>query len=215
MSGTEPTEEAFQVNPEAGYHPVVTEPRAVAACGVAITRTYAVFPYYEHRYGSRGRAFSSSDSAWLVTLADLPEDEAVEQIRWLGRVLAARGMPQLLLETHLGHLADALDEARPDGSAKWEQLRMLAGDLRTRRTEVLAQGEFDSLAAEFDAAVSDAEREHLPHTGQMLVAAVTDEASGIKRAVTSVVEWIADPGRFSDGWVSAVNGTVDAARGRC
>lgn len=212
MGGMEPTEEAYQANPEAGHHPVVTEPRAVAACGVAITRTYAVYPYYEHRYSARGRAFSGSDSGWLVTLTDLPEGESVEQIRWLGRVLSARGMPQLLLETHLGHLADALDEARPDSREKWQRLRLLADDLRERRVAVLPQSEFDTLAAEFDAAVTEQEGAHLPHTGQMLVAAVVDETSGIKRAVTSVLEWIADPGRFSEGWVSAVHATVDAAR---
>lgn len=215
MGATEPTEVASGRNPDGGDYPVASEPRAVEACHAAIGRTYAVFPYYEERYGARGRAFSASDSGWLVTLTDLPEAEAVEQIRWLGTVLAARGMPRLLLETHLGHLADALDEARPDDADKWSRLRLLADELRRRRVEVLDDQEQRRLADAFDAAVSEEERRRLPNTGRMLVAAVVDERAGTKRAVPSVLEWIADPDRFSSTWVAAVQATVAAARRAC
>src|SRR4051812_16513914 len=89
------------LNPEAGNHAVTTDPRELGAAIRVGERTRERFVYYERRYGERGRRFTHSDSAWIVTLAGNPPAVVERQLRWLGSLLAARGMPRWLLEVHL------------------------------------------------------------------------------------------------------------------
>jgi hypothetical protein len=88
------------LNPEAGSHPIPSDPRELQAAVRAGERCWQRFPYFSQRYGHRGEKFTSSDSAWLVTLVEYDQARVHQQVAWLGQVLAARGMPRLLLETH-------------------------------------------------------------------------------------------------------------------
>lgn len=60
--------EARDLNPEAGRHEVTMDGRELEAVRRASDRSWSEFPYYDARFGERGRRFSLSDGAWIVTL---------------------------------------------------------------------------------------------------------------------------------------------------
>lgn len=200
------------LNSDAGSHAITTDPRELRAALRAGERTWRRFPYYEHRYGERGRRFTSSDSAWIVTLTELPLAVAETRLRWLGRVLAARGMPRWLLETHLGTLYSELVAEGPEKHEAYAILRQIADRFSDERHRHLDEATFTRLAAEFDRRAGPPWAARLPEMGALLAAAVVDERAGIERAVTSVLEWVGDPQRFPDVWCDAVAWTVDEAR---
>src|SRR3954452_4196864 len=105
---------ASSLNPSAGHHVVTADPRELAACERAGDRSWSTWTYYAHRYGERGRQFTRSDSAWIATLGGQTAAMVEQQIRWLGTVLAARGMPRLLLEDHLRILHEELLASVPE-----------------------------------------------------------------------------------------------------
>lgn len=194
----EPTAPAAAVNPAAGAHLISPDPLARRACEAAIAATYALFPYYQERYAERGRRFSSSDSGWLVTVTDLSTEVGMKQVAWLSRVLAVRGMPRVLLEHHLDHLADALAAVRPeDGPTRCAKLRTWAEQLRGDRLARLSEADTDELTAAFARAAPAEERERLPTTPLMIAGAVADEADGIVGTIDSLVGWLSDRQRFS------------------
>ena len=206
---------ARAVNPSAGDHLVTADPVEVAAAERAVHRSWAEFPYYARRFGTRGRSFSSSDSGWLVTLCDLRPSAARAQALWLGGVLASRGMPRWLLEHHLQLLDDELTRVRPPGEgARYEALRGCADALRERRVAHIDEPTLRELEAAFDARVAAAELRRLRRMGGILVAAVADERDGIELAASNVVGWATDPDRFSASWITAVHETVAEARVR-
>lgn len=119
------------INVEAGSHAVVTEPRLLVASVMAGLRCWRAYPYFEARYGDRGRRFSSSDSAWLATLVEESEIVVAGQVDWLGRVLASRGMPTQLLEVHLGLLHEELAAIGEADASGRNALLIAAGGLKT------------------------------------------------------------------------------------
>jgi hypothetical protein len=193
------------LNPDAGTHPVTTDPAELEAAARAGARTWAQFPYFEQRFAERGRKFCTSDTAWLLTLEHRERKPAVDQVLWLGRVLSARGMPRYLLEQHLHNVVAEL------GVSASRNLRAGERKLRALRLQYVAQGTFDTLASGFNARVAG-----IPGAfeamGELLVSAVADEASGIERAVISVEEWACDATRFPPDWIDAVRATIGAAR---
>jgi hypothetical protein len=202
------------LNPEAGNHAVTTDPRELRAAIRAGERTRERFVYYERRYGERGRRFTHSDSAWIVTLAGHPPGVAERQLRWLGGLLAARGMPRWLLEVHLEGLHAELVTAVPERRAGYDELLRVAGVFRDERLSHLDEATSAELAQAFDRRVGPAEAGVLPEASALLVAAVAEERAGLERGVESLLQWLADPERFSAGWVAAATGTVAAARER-
>ena len=204
--------EATALNPEAGNHVVTSEPREVKAARRAAQRSWAHFPYYGRRYGVRGRQFSLSDSGWLATLCDLPAGAAIEQVKWLGRVLSSRGMPQWLLEIHLVHLHEELAAAIPESAGRYDILLRGAGAVREMREAHFPPDIFDALATEFDARVGETWARRLRGMGGILVAAVADERSGIELAVPTLTAWVCDAGRFPPEWIAAAQKTLERAR---
>ena len=195
-----------QLNRDAGQHPITTDPRELLAAVEAGKETWAAFPYYEARYGERGRRFTRSDSAWLVTLAFRPAAVRTKHLDWLVEVLAMRGMPSLLMATHLRALARHLEIEVPDRAEAYATLRDAAAHIETRRRSVLPDPIFHRLVETFD------RDEPLAGIGPLLVAAVGDEASGMEGAVDALVDWLADPKRFDAKWCHQVHLTVDRAR---
>lgn len=59
------------INPEAGRHAVPEDERELQAAVLAGDLCWERFPYFEERYGERGRRFARSDGAWLATLPRL------------------------------------------------------------------------------------------------------------------------------------------------
>src|SRR4051812_29905222 len=120
MTMTLPTfQSSRSINPDAGDHAITADPVEKAAAEAAIRLSWREFPYYAQRYGERGWRFSLSDTGWIETLCHLSSTEADGQVRWLGGLLAARGMPLYLLERHLVHLHAELVRARPDRTARY------------------------------------------------------------------------------------------------
>jgi hypothetical protein len=209
-AGAQPV--AAALNPEAGHHVVTTDARELRAALRAGQQTQRRFGYYERRYGERGRAFTRSDSAWIVTLTGMPRAVAERQLRWLGALLAARGMPRLLLEAHLETLRAELVSAVPGKRASYDVLLRVAEVFRDERLSHLDEATTSELAGAFDRRARSASSKELPEAGALLVAAVADERGGLPRAVDSLMEWLADPTRFPEAWVTAATETVAAAR---
>ena len=200
------------LNPEAGSHPIPSDPRELQAAARAGERCWQRFPYFPERYGHRGEKFASSDSAWLVTLAEYDQARVDQQVAWLGQVLAARGMPRWLLETHLELLYEELTIAVPEKQLAYQKLLNAARQLADTRRQHLGEALSRRLAERFDAAVGRELSERLPGTGALLAAAVADERAGVQNAVESLESWLTDATRFPPPWILAVRAVIQEAR---
>ncbi|MCD6060114.1 MAG: hypothetical protein K0S16_425 [Moraxellaceae bacterium] len=200
-----------ELNAEAGGHAVTEDAQELQAALLAGEKTWTRFPYYRWRYGDRGLAFTRSDSAWLAQLAQFEQEFVDQQVRWLARVLAARGMPRLLLEQHLQELQAELVVARPECEAAYARLGIAAEGLARSRREQLDDAQLEALAQEFDRLAGADWAARLPHTGALLAAATADEAAGIFGAVTSLRPWFSDAQRFPPHWIAAVDSILAAA----
>jgi heme oxygenase len=200
------------INPEAGRHPVPTDLREVEASLKAADRCWQEFPYLSERYGERGHRFTRSDSAWLATLGQYETARVCEQVCWLGRLLAARGIPTLLLEIQLKMLFEEMVAALPERRSNYEKLLAAGADLRASRQKYLDDEQLSLLSDAFDRAVGAELSRRIPSAGRLLGAAVADETGGHESAVESVRSWMCDASRFAPEWVSAVEATVEQAR---
>jgi hypothetical protein len=203
---------ATSLNPSAGHHVVTADPRELGACERAGERSWATWTYYARRYGERGRQFTRSDSAWIATLGDNAAPIVERQIRWLGALLAARGMPRLLLEDHLRILHEELVAAVPECASDYTVLLQAANSLRDERESAITEGMLAQLETGFHDLVKGAAEDEL-RAGALIGAAVADEQAGVAGAVDSLIEWLADRARFPAGWVAAVEQTLRRARG--
>jgi hypothetical protein len=208
---------AGALNREAGTHAIARDLREVHAALLAGERSREAWSYYEARYGERGLRFTRSDSAWLVTLWRETPELATQQITWLGRVLAARGMPRFLLECHLEVLHDQLTAFVPERATAYDALRRIVAELANERRTLLSDAESNALAREFvvgDTTADTTVKHHVPplEAGKLIVAAALDEASGIPGAVQSLCHWLEDPARFPTAWRDAVARTLQATR---
>lgn len=205
----DPAQPAVVVNPEAGHHEITADPDLLAACERAIDATYA-HPYYSERYGERGRSFSSSDSGWLVLVAGEGHTRATQQVSWLGRALAARGMPLVLLEEHLGLLSEEVRSVQ-GWTTHADELSTQASLLRTARLAAIDEAAWSQVENAFEAA-TQGEKRGLPRASALLVSAVADEANALSNVVSSLTGWLLDPERFSLTWIAAGEAALDEAR---
>jgi hypothetical protein len=144
-----------------------------------------------------------------VTVAKESSVSAKRQLQWLAALLAARGMPRWLLETHLAVLHAELVAAVPENRTAYDHLLQVAALFRNERLRHLDEATSAELAAAFDRCTGASST--LPEAGALIVAAVADERVGVD-GVDSLMEWLADPERFSVEWVAAATETVVAAR---
>ena len=200
------------INPEAGRHPVPADAREVQVSIRAGDICWERFPYFEQRYGERGRRFARSDAAWQATLYRYPPAQILQQVCWLGHVLAGRGMPTILLQVQLEILVEELTAAIPERKTDYEKLLPAASALHAARCKHLTDDQAEAMAGEFDGAVGLEWSTRLPHTGTLLCAAVADELEGNENAVESLRAWLTDATRFSAGWIAAVEATLATAR---
>lgn len=203
---------AVSLNPEAGRHAIPRDPREIGAATLAGRVSWDEFPYFELRYGERGKRFTRSDGAWLATLCELEPAQIDAQIEWLTRVLAARGMPSYLMERHLRNLHHHLVETVPARAHRYDELRRAAERLADARRGLLPDHRFTDLGEAFDAELRGQDGFTVPRVGRLLVAAVLDEALGRANAVDSLAKWLTDRTRFSAGWVEAVERAVATTR---
>ena len=212
LEKTKKTFHVTRINPEAGNHPIPEDEREIAAALKASDRGWDAFPYYELRYGERGRRFSDSDTCWLVTLTALDQETIQKQVDWLCRVLATRGMPTLMMERTLRFLYEELSSAVPDRVAAYKKLRVSADVLKESREIRIQETMLQSLASEFEQAVGTELAQKYKNTGKLLVSAVADEKSGIEGSTDALQEWLTDADRFSTEWIRTVKNTIGKAR---
>ena len=203
---------AASINPEAGRHPVPVDVREVQASVRAGAICWHRFAYFAARYGERGLCFARSDAAWQATLYPYPPAQVLQQVQWLGRVLAARGMPTLLLQVQLEILVEELAAAIPERRADYEKLLPAAAALHAARSRFLTDAQAQELAAAFDLAVGPEWCVRFPQTGSLLTAAVADECGGCEKAVDSLCTWMTDVRQFPAAWIEAVESTLAQAR---
>jgi hypothetical protein len=192
------------LNAEAGTHPVPSDPRQWRAALRAAGLCWRRFPYLAERYGDRGLRFTRSDSAWLATLTSFDPPVLAEQVAWLRGVLATRGVPSVVLQTHLEILCDELGAALPADRAAHGKLREAAADLLAARRTHVADAPLAALAEEFDTTAEACWRRRLPHTPCLLAASVADDIDGSPGAMANLARWLTDPHRFPAGWRAAV-----------
>lgn len=203
---------ATSLNPEAGNHAIPVDQAELAAALAAGQRCRVAFPYFEARYGERGKRFTDSDAAWLATLAGHDASAVLSQVAWLGGVLASRGMPRITLERQLDYLCAALNAAVPDRQQHYQPLAQAALWLREGRLRRIASDQFESLCRAFADSTGNELAGAMEGCGALLVSAVCDEQAGISQAVASLVAWLDDEQRFSADWCRAVRETVAQAR---
>jgi heme oxygenase len=199
---------ASMLNPEAGDHAVPENLREIEAAVTAAQKCREEFPYFDRRYQERGISFAKSDAAWLVTLIDLPEQQLLGQVLWLGQVLASRGMPRITLERQLELLHEELIMVTPSRSNDYENLLTAAQHLKRERLKNIDETTCNDLAQSFDTVTGH----EMQRTGLLILSAVCDEAAGVSAAVSSLLPWLTDPERFSEQWIAAVTETLEQAR---
>jgi hypothetical protein len=205
---------ASTINPSAGSHVISSDPREVKAARRASVRSQSELPYLRERYGERGQRFCDSDGAWLAVICRGEGSYVERQVLWLGNILSSRGMPRWLLAQYLKVIRLELVHACPENAAQYDHLRAAAEMLLHRQERYLSGAVVEELAGSFGNEAAPGRVVRIPEMGRILVAAVADEADGIRNAVGSVTSWAADPSRFPSAWCRAVHGTVRRARGR-
>jgi heme oxygenase len=200
---------AEEMNADAGDHPAPRDLREMQAALRAGERSWRESPYYLARYGERGMRYTRSDSAWLVTLARQEEAVVERQIAWLARVLAARGMPTLLLERHLEILHGELARELPANALAYGHLQRAANRLREQRLGAIPR--FHALA---EGAKPQLEGGPLDpaEAAQLLIAAAADEKRELPTAVASLTSWLCDPARATPAFVAAAASLLAAVR---
>lgn len=191
------------INPDAGAHPIPTDPAEIEAALRAAETCWLEFPYFSQRFGERGRRFARSDSAWLVTLADYDPGAVMEQVNWLGGLLAARGMPTLTLERHLEILHAELISALSSKEDRYAPLLVAARHLAEQRNAPIAPARAQALVDDFYRETGTAWRTRHPDAGRLIVAAIADECNGIENAGEALIGWYTAPERFPEPWCTA------------
>ena len=110
------------LNSEAGFTPYPNDQKEIDASINAGKRVLEYFPYILNRYGERGKKFTNSDTAYLVTITNGDQNYVNEELDWLGKLLSNRGMPRYLLEIHLQFLFDELVKVNPAKRAQYQKL---------------------------------------------------------------------------------------------
>ncbi len=196
------------INPEAGRHPIPADSREIAAALRAATRCWDDFPYYEMRYGERGRRYANSDGAWLATLGQFEQARVNQQVKWLARVLATRGMPTIMLQVKLEYLYEELVAVIPEKKAEYERLAVAASELHAARCLHIDDNALQTIADAFDSAVGSVWQEKLKYTGTLLACAVADQLEGTTSTSESLETWMTDSARFPGHWIAAVRATL-------
>ena len=200
------------LNPEAGNFPIPTNSLEIEAAIIAGLRCWNEFSYYEKRYGERGKRFTTSDSVWLVTLDELSLELANNQVKWLAKYLANRGMPGFTMEFQLRCLYEELVKLIPDNEQKYKTLLIVSEQLKNERIKIVSSTIFEksnSIFAEFcvQFKVSD---EPMKNIGKLIASSIADSKNGLEPSLQSFKIWMKNPEVFSSTWIQAVENTYSA-----
>ncbi len=194
------------LNPEAGNFPISTNPLEIEAAIIAGQRCWNEFPYYEQRYGERGKRFTVSDSVWLVNLCELSPDLAFRQVKWLSDYLAHRGMPTITMEFQMECLYQELSGLIPENEPKYNKLLRVSEKLKNNRDIHIDSTLFEksnTLFAEICRSLKISGH-NMRNTGKLIASSVADQKAGITAPESDFKSWISDPENFSPEWVQAI-----------
>ena len=204
---------ATALNPEAGSHPIPDDLREVRAALAAGRLCRAEFPYFDARYGERGKRYTSSDVAWLATLPQLETAGIIQQATWLADLLARLGMPRILLERQLELLMEELTAAVPERRERYERLEAGVEALRLARLSRLSGQQFAELASQVERSLASRDP-GVANLGVLIVSSLTDEACGIEESAQALETWLAQSGSFPAGMSGAVKEAFSQVRAR-
>ncbi len=193
------------INPEAGDHGMPRQPLEVALALRAGRAAWERFPYLHERFGDRGRRFTSSDSCWLVSLTHMPVEAATAQLRWLRRVLASRGIPTVILETHLRAIAAALTAEFADHAQRSARYGPFLSGLEAERQSTADAEVVAPLVQSCETRLRACSGYAIDSAAALIASARRDERSGIAGAFAATLTWFNDPKRFAPDWVAAVD----------
>ena len=189
---------AMDLNAEAGDHLVPQDQNLLQAALRAGERCWLEFPYLGARYGERGLRFTDSDSAWLATLAERTATDAIDQVLWLGRILARRGLPRLLLERQLALLIEELGAVRLPRQMKLGSLEVAARALTSERCRSLSETTFQALRTEL-AELLPSPRQRELDLPTLLAATLADQRAGLPDGTGPLLKWAAEQGLLAPG----------------
>jgi hypothetical protein len=201
-----------QINPDAGMHPVPTDPVVLEAALRAGERMLERYPYLVARFGERGRRFTASDSAWLATLIRYPQALVDAQVFWLGGVLSHRGIPRLLLERHLIALARELRSVSAPADSDVQRLCRAATALAAQRRARLDDRTIARVERSLARSLRTTSLNHWRGTGEIIASAVADQVNDVTADLGATVDWLIDERRFARAWISAVTEALGCAR---
>jgi hypothetical protein len=161
------------------------------------------------RFGDRGRRFTVSDSAWLVTLCELSQEDAIRQVDWLGKFLSIRGMPTYIMEIQMQQLYKELSELIPSNEHKYHKLIKVAENIKDRREIHMNESLFETCNNIFEEHfielnVSEKKCSNLnKNIGKLIASSIIDNKNGISDD-RSLEKWLKSKETFPDNWIAAV-----------
>jgi heme oxygenase len=203
------------LNPEAGNYPIPTNPLEIKAGINAGDRCWNDFPYYEKRFGERGRRFTVSDSVWLVTLCELTDEGVLYQVNWLAKFLAVRGMPTFTMEIQLQALYEELSRIIPENEPKYSKLLKPVENIKKQRIAHIDENTFEECNSIFEKyfaefKVSGKNCDDLKkNIGKLIASSLIDEKNGIPDVRATVENWLRSPDVFPENWILAVEKTYN------
>jgi hypothetical protein len=187
-----------EINIEAGDHAMPQDPREIELALRAAKIAWDKYPYLQHRYGERGRRFTDSDSCWLFTLARAPNKAIVtKSLVWLRTVLASRGIPTVILESHLQAIAGQIEEQ--------VQFDQFLSDREAERQTFFGVGCRPRLVDTFDRRFRACPGLVIASAAELMTSAWVDERVGIAGAVAALCDWLTATERFSADWIATVH----------
>ena len=203
---------ATGINPEAGSHPMPDDEREIEAALLASNRAWDAFPYYQLRYGRRGKAFSDSDTCWLATLTQFPQERVQQQIDWLCRLLATRGMPSVMMEYTLKFLSEELTKIQSQEKERYMKLAVAADILEKRRLEHISIDDIKVICSGFDKRINYDKSAKYKNLCFMLISAVVDEKIVAEGTIDALLDWFTANEKFSKSEVETIYWLVEQAR---
>ena len=193
------------VNFEAGDHAIPQSPIEIELALRTGRAAWERYPYLAHRFGERGRRFTSSDSCWLVNLARMPVDTATRSLEWLRAVLASRGIPTVILESHLRAISAAMTAQCPDHAELCARYEPFLMGRQAERRALCSVESLPPLIGEFEQRFRACDGLTIECAAELIVSAWIDEHCDISGALAAVRDWFLAPDRFSAHWIANVD----------
>lgn len=196
------------VNCEAGDHAMPQKPLEIALALRAGRAAWEKYPYLEARFGERGRRFTSSDSCWLVALCRMPVVSATKSLEWLRTVLSSRGIPTVILQTHLAAISEAMAQELAEHVALRARYEPFLANCDAERRALRDPEGSTQLIDRFERRLRTCTGSKVDAAAQLVASAWFDERAGITGALAATQSWLVDPSRFSGDWIAALSELV-------